>query len=155
MTVVIGVGNADRGDDAAGLVIARRLAARRLPGVTVVESDGEAGGLLDAWSGMDLVVVVDATSGAGRPGSVHRYEAARRPLPAALRHASTHSLGLAAAVELARALNELPPRLVVVGIEGRDFGTGAAVSPDVRQALDGALDLVTKEIDGAGSPVSR
>lgn len=155
MTVVIGIGNADRGDDAAGLLVAQRLAARRPPGVVVVESGGEAGALLDAWRGTDFVVVVDATSGAGRPGSVHRYEADARPLPASFGHASTHSLGLAAAVELARALGELPPRLVVVGIEGHDFGAGAALSPEVRQGLDRAFELVRGELDAADAAASR
>jgi hydrogenase maturation protease len=155
VTVVIGIGNPDRGDDAAGLAVARRLAARRPAGVTVVEAGGGACGLLDAWRGGDAVVVVDATSGAGRPGSVHRYEVGRRPLPSAFRHASTHSLGLAAAVELARALGELPRRLVVVGLEGRDFEPGAPLSAEVEQALEAAVEVVTREIDGADRRASR
>jgi len=54
MTIVIGIGNLDRGDDAAGLAVARLLreklaAARagqngRAPRVTVRELDGDAGG---------------------------------------------------------------------------------------------------------------
>jgi len=150
LSTVIGVGNPDRGDDAAGLAVADRLASRRLAGVEVVESAGEAASLLAAWAGRERVVVVDATSGAGPPGSIHRFDAGRSPLPVSVRHASTHSFGLATAIELARALNQLPPRLVVYGIEGRAFEPGAPLSPEVHRAVDDLAARLLREVDGDG-----
>jgi hydrogenase maturation protease len=46
--VVVGVGNDWRGDDAAGLVVARRL---REAGIPTVEVGGDPAALLDAWAG--------------------------------------------------------------------------------------------------------
>jgi len=46
---VIGVGNPWRGDDAAGLAVARLLRGTVSPEVEVLEREGEPTGLVDAW----------------------------------------------------------------------------------------------------------
>ncbi|MGB8649776.1 MAG: peptidase M52, partial [Mycobacteriales bacterium] len=62
---------------------------------------------------------------------------------AATGRAGTHALGLAAAVELARVLDRLPRRLVVVGVEAADFAHGAPLSAPVAAAVDHAAAAVT------------
>jgi hydrogenase maturation protease len=54
----------------------------------------------------------------------------------------THAFGLAAAVELARALQRLPRRLVLVGVEGAEFEAGAALTPPVVRAVAPAASTV-------------
>lgn len=147
-TVVIGIGNPDRGDDAAGLEVARRLKARR-DGMLVLESAGEAGYLMEAWREAGQVILVDAVEGHGSPGRVYRLEPGQKPLPCALRHASSHSFGLVAAIELARALGCLPPRLVVYGIEGESFEHGQALSPAVAGAVEEVAARVAREVEEA------
>ncbi len=132
---VIGLGNAWRRDDAAGLEVARRLGGRAL--------EGEPAGLIEALEGADEAVVVDAVSSGAPPGTVHRLEAGSSPLPAELFGvSSTHALGLAEAVELARALGRLPARVVVYGIEGADFAPGSGLSPEVAAAVDRVVEEV-------------
>ena len=122
--LIVGVGNAFRRDDAAGLAAATRLHGW-LPGaIRVLAQEGDFASLLDDWRGADAVIVVDATSSGSEPGTIRRYDAHERPLPAAFSRSSTHSFGVAEAVELARALGRLPACVVVFGIEGRDFTTG-------------------------------
>ena len=53
------LGSRYRGDDAVGPLVADRL---RAAGATVLECDDEPTRLLDAWAGLDLVVIVDAVS---------------------------------------------------------------------------------------------
>ena len=139
---VIGVGNAWAGDDAAGLLVARAVRARVPPGVEVIEHEGEPTSLLEEWQGAALAVVVDATSGGGRPGEVRVMDATGGPLPAQFTGTSTHAFGLAEAIELGRALGRLPGRLVVVGVEGESFEAGAEPSAAVGAALDAAADEV-------------
>jgi hydrogenase maturation protease len=133
--VVIGVGNDYRGDDGIGLAVARLL--RGTPYAEVVENGGDPVALIDAWTGADLAVVVDATCSGRRPGAVTVYDGLRTRSDG---HSSTHSLSLADAVELGRALGRLPARLVVVGVEGADFTLGAPLSPPITAALPGLLD---------------
>jgi hydrogenase maturation protease len=147
--LVIGVGNPLRGDDGAGLEVARLLKARGERGFEVLESAGEAASLLEAWGRAEQVVVVDALSAGGAPGRVLRLESGPGPLPVALRHASTHAFGLGAAIELGRALGGLPPRLTVYGIEGRSFSFGEGLSAEVAVAVEEVARLVTLEVGGS------
>lgn len=139
---VVGVGNALRGDDAAGLVVARGLAERLGDAVRVVENAGNGAALLDALDGVELAFVVDACTSGAPPGTVTVYEAHDRALPAALDAGSTHGFGLAHAVELGRALGRLPERLFVVTIEGADYSEGSSLSPDVASGVRRAIDIV-------------
>ena len=100
-TLVIGVGNAHRGDDGAGIVAARKIAAQRLPGVRVAEMNGEGTSLVEAWKNSPSVLLVDAVSSGAVPGTIHRFEAQAGPLPTGLEHHSSHSFGVAEAVEVA------------------------------------------------------
>jgi hydrogenase maturation protease len=144
---VIGVGNAIGGDDAAGLEAVRRLRPHVPADVELVEREGEPSGLLDAWEGAEEAIVVDAVRSGAPPGTVHRLDARRRPLPSRLlRSASTHALGVAEAVELGRALDRLPPRLLVYGIEGRAFEAGAGLAPAVERAVERVVEEVRADL---------
>jgi hydrogenase maturation protease len=149
MTLLIGVGNPDRGDDAAGLAVARRIRAAAPAGVTVSELDGDQLRLLDAWDGADDVWVVDAVCSGGEPGTVYRFDAAC-PLGARFRHCGTHTFSLADVIELARALGRLPGRLVGYGIEGGTFAVGAALSPRAQAAVRAVTEQILGELSAAG-----
>ena len=142
---VVGVGNRYRGDDGVGLVVAERV-RRSLPDVDVVLREGEPIELLEAWAGHEAVIVVDAVCGDGPPGRVHRLDAAAGRLPAALFASSTHHLGLADAVEIARALDRLPQRLIVIGVEGESFDAGEGLSQSVALAVADAVAAVEEEV---------
>ena len=144
--LVIGLGNAYRGDDAVGLVVAARC-RRRLPAdVRVVESEQEPSRLLDAWEGAGAVFVVDAVVSGAPAGAVHRYDATTTALPAGVFRSSTHAFGVGDAVELARALGRIPRSVIVYGVEGADFGAGAPLSPAVAAAVDAVVSRLEEEL---------
>ena len=144
--LVIGVGNAYRGDDGAGIVAARKLAAQRLPGVRVMELNGEGTSLVEAWKDVPSVLLVDAVSSGAVPGTIHRFEAQAGPISKGLKHRSSHSFGVAEAVEVARALGRLPPRLVIYGVEGKNFSPGHNLSPDVEKAVGQVVGRLVSEL---------
>jgi hydrogenase maturation protease len=80
--LLIGIGNAFRGDDAVGLHVARLVAERRLAGVTVTEESGEGVALLERWKDAEEVIVVDAVASGAAPGTIHRFAAHTQKLPA-------------------------------------------------------------------------
>ncbi len=145
--MVVGVGNALRGDDGAGLEVVRRLRERaEAIGVAVRELEGEGLGLLDLWDGARAVVLVDSVRSGAAPGTVHRIEATDRPLSATLGgSSSTHAVGVGDAIELARALGRLPSRLVLYGGEGHQFETGSQLSASIATILDSVVELVLRE----------
>jgi hydrogenase maturation protease len=143
--LVIGVGNELRGDDAAGIAVARRL--RERTDLDVRELQGEPTGLLDAWHGRDAVVLVDTMRSGARPGAIRRIDASQTRLPAGLGGStSTHAVGLADTVELARTIGRLPRRVVVYAIEGRGFEAGAPMSDAVRSGIDELAARVLSEV---------
>jgi hydrogenase maturation protease len=143
--LVIGIGNAYRGDDAVGLVIARKLKEKNLPGLVVIEASGEGAALIELWRDADAVIVIDAVHSGAQPGTVHRFDAHARPIPAELFRYSTHTFSLAEAIELARALDQLPPRLIVYGIEGKHFEAGIGLSSEVERAAEDVVQRVAQE----------
>jgi hydrogenase maturation protease len=144
---VIGVGNDLRGDDAAGLLVARKLRGICGDGLRVVECEGEPVGLLDMWQGCEPTIIVDATQSGAAPGTIRRIAAHAGPLPPGLAGTSTHLLGVAEAVELARALGRLPARTIVYGIEGATFDTGAPLSEVVQAAVERVAAAISRELE--------
>ena len=141
--VVIGVGNSLRGDDRAGLEVARRL--RGHPDMDVREHEGEAIGLLDEFADARAVIVIDTIHSGASPGTLHRIDASVKPVPAVLRRTSSHAVGVGEAIELARVLGKLPSTVVVHGVEGESFEGGAALSPAVACAIEPLADAVRRE----------
>ena len=151
-TVVVGIGNPARGDDAAGREVARRLLGSDLPDTQVVESDGDVAALVQAFEGRTRCIVVDASHCGLRPGTVQRLEAHARALPASFAAASTHALGLTDAIELARALDQLPEAVVVYAIEGHSYAPGRGLSEPVRHAVALVARRIRREIHPSGGP---
>jgi hydrogenase maturation protease len=146
MVTILGVGNPLRRDDGAGAAVAARLAGR-LPGHVLVDSiPGSAVEILIALRGAAQAVLIDATSSGAPPGTVHRFDAADGPLPSRFSTGSSHGLGVAEALELARALDRLPPRLAIYGIEGEDFGLGDGLTPAVATAVERVAEEVLREL---------
>ena len=152
--VAIGVGNSMRRDDGAGIAVVERARPLLPPGVEVRTLGGEATGLLDAWEGADLAVVVDAVRWDRPPANgVTRIDAISQPESVGGwgAGASSHGLGVAEAVALGRALDRLPPRLVLLLISLEEEGQGAGLSPAVERRVDDAVTLLRAEVVSAGA----
>ena len=133
--VVLGIGNPERGDDAAGREVARLLRKMLPQDVAVAELDGDAADLLTRLEGAAAAFLVDACASDGSAGTVRRFDVVATPLPQHTFGLSTHALGLVEAIELARALGQLPPRCIVYAIEGASFDAGAPLSSPVAAAV--------------------
>jgi hydrogenase maturation protease len=146
--MAIGIGAEFRCDDGAGPAVIGRLRGTVPPGVELLCSDGEPTRLMEAWTGAAAAIVIDAVCGGdAAPGTLHRVVVpapapgqAGRPTPGqpgpARAPASSHGLGLGAAIELSRALSRLPALLIVHAVQGEAFGYGQAFSPAVAAAID-------------------
>ncbi len=144
--VVIGVGNEYRHDDGAGIAVARRLREVSPAGVTILEESGEGAALIDAWQGATWLLLADAVHSGAPPGTVHRIDVRAAPLPAGFFHYSTHAFSVAEAVELAHSLDQLPPHVMVYGIEGENFDAGLSLSPAVEQAVEATVERMRAEV---------
>jgi len=145
--VVIGIGNEYRRDDGFGPLVVAAL-RRSDPALHLRTCDGEPTRLIDLGTGAGLAVVIDVARADGaRAGEWFELVLpGDERLPGDLA-VSSHGIGLGTTVELARALDRLPRRLVVLAAVGREFGFGtglcdplaAAVSPVAGRARQWAL----------------
>ena len=144
MITVIGFGNRDRGDDAAGLVVTDWLRTELPADVGLLQLSGDPMAALATFDSGDGVVIVDAMAAAGAPGTVTRFTGADDF--AAYRGRSTHGLGVGDVVRLAVALGSLPERSVVYGIEGQDFQPGHELTPYVKEAVPAVVARILEEV---------
>ena len=141
-TMVIGVGNRDRGDDGVGPLAVDALRERLGPLANTFVAEGDLSDLAIRWSRDQAVVIVDGMSSGRAPGSIVETDAITNRLTTEETLLSSHGVGLAEAVELARLLDRLPKRLTVIGVEIGQFGQFDDVSPAVRKAIPIVVDRV-------------
>ena len=151
---IVGVGS-PFGDDRLGwaavetLQRSAALAAAGGGGISFAVLDRPGALLLAHWHDADRVIVVDAVRSGAPPGTRHRLEpdawAAAEPV-------SSHGFGLAAALELARALGDLPPHLVLYGIEIDPTCSGFCLSEPVRRSLPDLIQEIEREAGVIAQP---
>jgi hydrogenase maturation protease len=130
MIRIIGIGS-PLGDDAAGLVAARRLAAAPPRGCQVIAADRPGAGLIDLLEG-------------AAPGAIHVLNL-REIGALGERLVSSHGIGVASAIELAAKLERAPVRGRLIGIEAATGGRGLdEISPAVKDAIERAIALARK-----------
>jgi hydrogenase maturation protease len=140
--LVVGYGNALRGDDGLGWHAAARLAADpRLAGAEVLARHQLTPELAEEISQAALAVLVDARDDGGPPGqvTVRRVAPAARAVPA-----WSHRLDPATLVGLAGALyGSLPPVFLVSAGVAR-CEAGERLSPALERALPRVVDAVAR-----------
>lgn len=153
--IVIGIGNPDRGDDAAGRLVAQLLSQRLPPAIPVVGLDGEVTSLLSHLESASAAWLIDACQSGAPTGTIKRFDAGETPLPQDLRDLSSHVLGLREAIELARALGRLPPRCIIYAIEAASFEHGAPVLPAVAGAIEDVADRIANDMNAFQQQLSQ
>jgi hydrogenase maturation protease len=143
--LVIGVGHDDRADDAAGPTVARMVAPHLPEGWRSIEHHGDLTALVDLCEGMDEVVIVDAVVSGAPVGTIHHVNLLDESLPPLAAAGSTHGIGLAEAIALARTLGRLPGRLTLVGLEARQVAMGAVMSLEVQCNLPVVAAMVLED----------
>ena len=147
--MIIGIGTEISGDDAAGLLAARRL---RELGIEALDYSGEVLGLLDLWEGASSVILIDAMRSGRPPGSVVVLDARDAPWTGEQLSISTHGLGLFEAFSLAELLGRMPSCVVIYGIEGGSFEPGSPVSPEVLAGVEEVTRRIAQEVAPCTNP---
>jgi len=143
--LLIGIGNPDRGDDGVGRWVAQRLHGQLPSDTHIEEQDGNAASLIERLRDVNSVWLIDAAVSGAPAGTIHRTDCTTDVLPAKS-GASSHGLGVAEAIALARLLHGLPRVCILYGVEGVTFSPGAAMSPEVLAAAESLVAHLAKEL---------
>lgn len=142
---IIGLGNELRGDDAVGLLAARRLRGLVGDRTEVVEAEMAGVEIVALMEGARAVILIDAARSGQVPGAIHRLDASVSPIGSTLFPHSSHAINAVDALELARTLGTLPPTVIVYGVEAGDTGAGRPLSPRVARSLDDVVERILQE----------
>ncbi len=148
--LILGIGQSLGGDDAAGLEAVRLWQFQHPDSAAQVQVElSELPGLalLDLLEGMDAAILVDAVQSSASAGTVIRLgpDELASFTPGA---GFAHGWGVSETLQLGRSLvpSLAKCRLTLIGIVGGQFGMGAGLSPQVREALAGAVENIEKEV---------
>ncbi|MEL7208662.1 MAG: hydrogenase maturation protease [Actinomycetota bacterium] len=148
--MVIGIGNAMRGDDGIGPTVIEALRHRlERDDVELLIGSGESTALIEAWTGRSLAVVIDAVQANTEPGTVHRADFDLVASSGWHAGASSHGAGLAEAVALSEVLDRRPARLLVLGVEWGGLEHGRGLSGSVAAAIPALVELIEHELDSS------
>lgn len=146
------IGNMFLGDDAFGVEVARRLAARALPdGVRVVDFGIRGLDLVYAlFDGYEAVVFVDAMPRGGLPGTLYVLQPDVVDADAGTPTIG-HGLDPASVLRLAASMGATVERILVVGCEPEPFDENAErngrLSPRVQRAVAQAVVMVESLVE--------
>src|ERR1039458_1017163 len=136
-TVVIGCGNELRGDDGVGPYVVRRLRRLGIPAIGVHQLTPELAGLLAGARG---AVFIDAAANLN-PGEI----AVTRPRPGG-RGVFEHHWGPSALLGLTEQAYRRSPRAIALGIGGKSFELGRALSRPARRAAASVAATIAERI---------
>ena len=142
--LVLGLGNDILGDDAVGLVAARRLRFFLPETVDVVESPGAGLDLLDLLESYDRAVLIDAImTGKHPPGTILEFSGADFKKDDA---PSPHYAGLPTVIQLAESLKiHFPQYFKVVAVEVENL---YEVLEGLSNPVNFALPAVVERVEG-------
>jgi hydrogenase maturation protease len=144
-TLIIGYGNALRGDDGAGYLAAELLRERiRDPKVEVLSVQQLTPELMEAASRARRVIFLDS-SVVGRAGKYSRIPL--RPSPACSRF--THQVTPESLLAGAQALYGRTPEAELYTIPGKFFDVGQELTPSVRRAVETLVAELVERLDAA------
>ncbi len=150
-TVVLGVGNPDKGDDGAGPACAARLRSGRAdaPGNRWMILDGRETpesrtGEIRRF-GPELTIIIDASIGGRPPGTVFVVEKDK----IADEGVSSHALSLR---YLVRYLEEsMGSRVLILGVEPEDIEIGAPMSKPVIRAVNEIVSSLSLALESTSA----
>jgi hydrogenase maturation protease len=142
-TLVLGIGNLLLGDEGVGVHAARALQREECPREVEILEIGTA--ILDALPALekaDRVIVLDAMKYDGDPGTIYRIPLGKCESSQCI--ASMHGFDIFRVLALTG--REVPPEVLVLGVEPFYLGWSMELSPQVTDALAFLIESVKREI---------
>ncbi|VEG90227.1 hydrogenase maturation protease [Legionella spiritensis] len=102
--------------------------------------------LLELMQDAATVILIDAVKTGAAPGTCHRLENGN--IGGFHNQLSSHNIGIAETIQLGHALNQLPKRMILYGIEIQEISSQFELSGVVASALNLLVLRIEKEIRG-------
>ena len=137
MKVLMGVGNELRGDDAAGIYVARNMRCKEWQVIVAGQVPEDFTAEIKKIQ-PDVLVLVDAALMGLSPGEIRRIPMEKIPKVAF----STHGMPLSFLMEY---LSDYVGKIILIGIEPFQMEFGAKMSDEVKYAAERVVELICKD----------
>ncbi len=142
---IVGIGNELVTDDGVGprLVAAMdSLPEMPPPGVRLVNA-GTTGFLaLEAMSGCERAIVVDAIETGDDPGTIHEYQCRDGGFQGPIPDMTMHDVSFTEALCFARDVYDLPDDVLILGVEPGSLRTGFGLTEPVESAIPELVETI-------------
>jgi hydrogenase maturation protease len=146
---IVGVGSQIMGDDGLGKHVVDELAAGPVgtrEDVSLTHAGTMAFFALEAMSGCELGIVVDAIETGDPPGTVHRYRYVDGGFEGPVPEITLHDFSFADALQAGTEAYELPPELLVYGVEPATVEPSLELSDPVQRAVPTLIEAIIDQL---------
>ncbi len=152
--LVAGIGNIFLGDDGFGVAVAQQLEGAPMPEGTRVVDFGIRGVHLafELLEPHDLLVLVDATSRDGAPGTLYVIDPEADPDALANASPDSHTMDPCAVLAAVQQMGGTLPKTRIVGCEPDAIEEGIGLSAPVQQAILPAIEMIRRLIESEVTP---
>lgn len=153
---IVGVGNSIMGDDGVGPAVIERLLASPVGAdadVRLVDAGTTGFMALEAMSGAERAVIVDAIETGASPGTIHEYRCVEGTFETAVPEMTMHDVSFTEALAAGGEVYDLPDEIRILGVEPADVSIGEELSEPVDTAATELVASLTETIGGT-SPLS-
>ena len=143
-SVVLAIGNTLLSDEGAGISVLNSLMPQtsKWDGVRFIDGGTLSFSLAAEIEGADNLIVLDAAKMGAEPGTVRCFSGVNFDTFIGQPKLSSHEVGLADLIDIARLTESLPSKRALVGIEPQTIDWGEQLSPAVDSAIPDAAGVV-------------
>lgn len=151
---VVGVGNPIMGDDGLGKRVIEELEATVYgdrPAVTLAHAGTTAFFALEAMSGCEKAIVVDAIATGDSPGTLHRYRYVDGKFTGPVPELSMHDFSFVEALKAGTDAYDLPQEVLLLGVEPDHLEPSMELSDRIEGRIPDIVQLIHDELPGEGN----
>lgn len=152
-TLILGVGNPTKCDDAVGNYVAKKLKSILKEGadLTIIETSSNWLSLAELMIGYKRVILIDAIkTGSGKPGTIYVVSPEDIEDANTSTAFTTHDISLIQALQLLKTTHpkKLPEKIKIYAIEVEDTSRFTEkMTPKIKRAGDQVVKLIKNEIE--------
>jgi hydrogenase maturation protease len=146
---IVAVGNPIMGDDGVGARVVEELQQSDVgdrPDLTMANAATTAFFALEAMSGCDRAIVIDAISTGADPGTVHRYRFVDGAFAGEIPEMTMHDFSFAEALQAGREAYDIPGEVLIFGVEPARIEMSMELSDSVEQTVPTLIEHIRDEL---------
>lgn len=146
---IVAVGNQIMGDDGVGASVVETLEQSPVgdrSDVTLSNAGTTAFFALEAMSGCDRAVVVDAIATGADPGTVHQYRFVDGAFAGEIPEMTMHDFSFAEALEAGREAYDIPEEVLIFGVEPATIELSMELSDPIERTVPTLVDRIRDEL---------